>query len=62
MDIRLQPNQNILICGVFTFFKLAPVFSKDLYYHSNEGSLLRQQRTDNPPKEYGQTRGGFRFC
>ena len=42
MDIRLQPNQNILICGVFTYLKPTPVFSKDLYYHPNEGSLMRE--------------------
>ena len=68
-DIRLQPNQHFLICGAFTFQKPALVFSKELYYHSNQGSLMRelrlweeQQRTDNPPKVYGQTRGGFSFC
>ena len=51
------------------FLKPALVFGKDVYYHSNEGSLMRelqiweeQQRTDNPPKEYGETRGGFSFC
>ena len=29
-DIRLQPNQNILICGDFTFLKPALLFSKIL--------------------------------
>ena len=42
MDIRLQPNQNILICGAFTILKPALVLSKDLY--SNEGSLMRELR------------------
>ena len=40
--IRLQPNQSIMICGDFNFLKPALVFSKDSYYHSNEGSLMRE--------------------
>ena len=30
-DIRLQPNQNIMICGDFTFLQPALVLSKDVY-------------------------------
>ena len=42
--IRLQPNQNILSVVLLPFLKPALVFSKDLYYHSNEGSLMRGLR------------------
>ena len=34
---------------------------KDLYYHTMLGLCEEQQRTSNPPKEYGRTRGGFTF-
>ena len=42
IHVRLQPNQNILISGAFTSLKSAPVFSKYIYYHLNEGSLIRE--------------------
>ena len=60
---QTKPNQNILICGAFTFLKSALVFGKDLYYHSNEGSLMRglrlweeQQRTVLTIHPKGMTR------